>query len=67
VSDTGVLIPSQEEAASELHVAKKHAYNFTIQLNKMKPVLRFAVLSLISSKKVSIFNESLASLMAKIN
>jgi len=46
---------------------REHSQNFANELNKMMPCIRFAVLALLSSKKVNIFNLGLIEFMKYIN
>ena len=46
---------------------REHSQYFANELNKMMPCIRFAILALLSSKKVNIFNIGLIEFMRYIN
>ena len=55
-----------EQTKAELKALCKHALRFSFVFNELALQLRYSIMSLLSSNKVSLFNETLISLMKSL-
>lgn len=67
LEDLGINQLDLPETGRELRSVRRRGLNFSEQLNKMRPSLRFSILALLSANKFNIFNQGLIDFMEMLN